>query len=117
MILNDQTAIPEYMIDFAPYNKDDVMWCNITGHSMEPEISNGDLIAIKEVHDWDKFITMNETYAIVTKNDLRTVKKVRKGSDKNHLLLVPVNKEYDDQEISKEMVLRVFSVLGCMKRI
>ncbi len=116
LILNNQSINPDYNIDFQPYNKDGVMWCNLTGHSMEPEISNGDMMAIKEVKDWDKYLTMNETYAIVTKNDLRTVKKVRKGSDKNHLTLVPVNKEYDEQEIAKEMILRVFLVLGCMKR-
>ncbi len=116
LVLNDQTVNPEYYIDFQPYNKDGVMWCNITGHSMEPEISNGDVIAIKEVVEWDKYINMGETYAIVTKNDLRTIKKIRKGSDNKHWLLVPVNKEYDSQEIAKEMISRVFTVLGCMKR-
>ena len=35
LIINDQTIIPEYNIDFAPYNQDGVFWCNITGHSME----------------------------------------------------------------------------------
>ncbi len=116
LVLNDQTVNPEYYIDFQPYNKDGVMWCNITGHNMEPEISNGDVIAIKEVVEWDKYINMGETYAIVTKNDLRTVKKIRKGSDNKHWLLVPVNEKYDSQEIAKEMISRVFMVLGCMKR-
>lgn len=116
LILNNQTVNPEYNIDFAPYNKDGVLWCNITGHSMSPEISSGDMMAIREVSDWGKFLTMNETYAIVTRNDLRTVKKLRKGSDNDHFLLVPVNKEYDEQEIAKEMILKVYSVLGCMKR-
>lgn len=117
LVLNDQTINPEYYIDFQPYNKDGVMWCNITGHSMEPEISSGDMIAIKEVPDWDKYINMGETYAIVTKNDLRTVKRVNKGSDADHWLLVPVNEKYDSQEIAKEMISRVFIVIGCMKRL
>lgn len=116
LVLNDQTINPEYNIDFSPYNKEGVLWCNITGHSMSPEISSGDMMAIREVSDWDKFLTMNETYAIVTRNDLRTVKKIRKGSDNGHFLLVPVNKEYDEQEIAMEMILKVYSVLGCMKR-
>ncbi|MEG1838959.1 MAG: S24 family peptidase [Bacteroidaceae bacterium] len=117
LVLNDQTINPDYNIDFAPYNKKGVIWCNITGHSMEPEISSGDIIAIREVEEWDKFMSMNETYAIVTKNNLRTVKKIRKGSDDSHLTLVPVNKECDAQEIAIEMILKVYSVLGCMKRL
>lgn len=116
LVLNDQTINPEYNIDFSPYNKEGVLWCNITGHSMSPEISSGDMMAIREVLDWDKFLTMNETYAIVTRNDLRTVKKIRKGCDSDHFLLVPVNKEYDEQEIAIGMILKVYSVLGCMKR-
>lgn len=118
LVLDDQTIKPEYNIDFKPFNKSGVMWCNITGHSMEPKISHGDIIAIKEVVNWQEFLNMGETYAIVTTNNLRTVKVIRKGSDENKYRLVPINiKEYDEQEISKNMVMRVFEVLGCMKKI
>ena len=65
LVLNDQTRNPDYYINFAPYNKEGVIWCNITGHSMEPELNNGDFIAMKEMHspiqylpaDRDKFIS------------------------------------------------------------
>ena len=117
MVFNDQTTNPEYNIDFAPYNRDGVVWCNITGHSMEPKISHGDIIALKEVVDWQSYLTMGEIYAIVTNNDLRTVKVIRKGSDKDVFRLVPINTaEFDEQEISKNMIIRIFEVLGCMKR-
>lgn len=118
LIFNDQTINPDYNIDFAPYNKDGVMWCNITGHSMEPMINNGDIIAIREVFDWQTYIPFGEVYAIVTKNDMRTVKVVRKGCDNNHINLIPINtEEYDAQEIEKSNIARIFSVLGCMKKM
>lgn len=117
LILNDQTINPDYNIDFAPYNKDGVMWCNITGHSMEPEINSGDILAIREVPEWDQFIVLDDVYAIVTKNELRTVKRVKKGSSDDKYLLVPTNPDYSTQEIGKEMIYKVFSVLGCMKRL
>lgn len=117
-LTNDQTTTPEYNIDFAPYNRADVVWCNITGDSMEPRISSGDIIAIRPIHDWGVFLEYGKIYAIVTTNDIRTVKKVRKGSDKDHLLLVPENMEkYDEQEIQKSMIRHVFEVLGCMKKL
>ena len=37
VIPNDQIIQPDYYIDFTPYHKDGVVWCNVTGHSMEPE--------------------------------------------------------------------------------
>lgn len=118
LIINDQTILPEYNIDFAPYNQDGVFWCNITGHSMEPKVSHGDIIAIKEVSDWQSYLTMGEIYAIVTTNELRTVKIIRKGASDDVFRLIPINiADFDEQEISKSMILRVFEVLGCMKRI
>lgn len=36
LVINDQTTIPEYLIDFPKYNEA-TCWCNVTGHSMEPE--------------------------------------------------------------------------------
>ena len=48
LTFNDQTINPEYNIDFKPFNKQGVSWVNITGHSMEPRINHGDIIAIKE---------------------------------------------------------------------
>ena len=118
LIFNDQTTTPTYLIDFKKYNDADC-WCNITGHSMEPEITHGDIIALKEVQDWDKFLPLGEVYAIVTNNDLRTVKRIGAGSQKGFFNLVPTNKspEYGVQEIPINMIVKVFRVLGCMKRL
>lgn len=116
LVFNDQTVNPEYYIDCKPYNREGVLWCNITGHSMEPEIHHGDMIALREIKDWKDFIVYGEIYAIVTKNDLRTVKTIRRGSSEDKYLLVPVNTDYDEQEIKKEDVSRVFEVLGSIKR-
>lgn len=109
--INDQTVNPQYMIDFSPYNKADC-WCNASGDSMIPTISNGDLIAIKEVRD-PKCLINDEIYAIVLTNDLRTIKRVRDNGDT--ITLIPDNKEYSEQTISKDLILKVYKVMGSMK--
>lgn len=118
IILNDQTINPEYLINFKKYDDADC-WCNISGHSMEPLISNGDIIAIKQLNDWREFLLYGEVYGIVTK-DMRTVKVVTK-SDKgdDYIHLVPVNKseEYQPQDLPKKLITHVFRVLGCMKKL
>lgn len=116
IVENDQTINPEYLIDFKPYAKA-TCWCNISGHSMEPEINNGDIIALRRIDDFS-FLPMGEIYAIVTKNDMRTVKRIGPSANPDNYTLIPTNKspEYGIQELPKNMILAVFEVMGCMKR-
>ena len=117
LVLNDQSVTPEYLIDFQQYNEADC-WCNVTGHSMEPEISNGDIIALKKIDDI-RFIPYGEIYAIVTTNDMRTIKRIGPSDDPSMYRLIPINQspEYGEQDIPKDMVQIVFQVLGCVKKL
>lgn len=118
VIINDQTTVPSYLIDFKKYDDADC-WCNITGHSMEPLISHGDIIAIKEMKEWREFILFGELYGIIT-NDMRTVKIVTRSTLGNEFLqLVPANKseEYQPQDIPVKLITHVFKILGCMKKL
>lgn len=117
VVLNDQTVNPEYYIDFKLYNNAEV-WCNVTGHSMEPEISHGDIIALKELHDWKTYIPSGEIYAIVT-TEHRTVKRISPAKEKGFITLIPSNPDpkYCAQDIPLSIVLKIYKVLGCMKRL
>lgn len=53
----------------------------------------------------------------MTINDLRTVKIIRKGSDNEHFTLHAINEEYEDQEIKKSAITKVFKVLGSLKAL
>ena len=116
LVYNDRSINPEYLIDFAPYNKA-TCWCNITGHSMEPEISSGDIIALKEIND-PSFLPFGEIYAIVAINGQRTVKRIGPASTPDCYALIPSNKspEYGVQEIPKNYIYKIYQVLGCVKK-
>lgn len=117
LVLNDTTTKPQYLINFRKYNDADC-WCNVTGHSMEPEIHSGDIIALKEVSNWNEFLLFGEVYGIIT-DDFRTIKRVT-GSDRDGFLrLIPTNRseEFQPQDIPKSMITRVYKVLGCMKKL
>ena len=117
IVLNDQTINPEYLIDFQKYNEA-TCWCNVSGHSMEPEINNGDIIALKKIEDFS-FLPLGEVYAIVTTNGMRTIKRLGPSRNPECYTLVPTNKspEYGIQELPKDMIEHIFQVLGCMKRL
>ena len=115
-VFNNQITTPAYNIDYPPCNREGVVWCNLSGHSMEPKICHNDKIALRELYDWESCMLMGKIYAIVTTSDLRTVKIVRKGSSDDVLRLVPVNTlEYDEQEIPKNTIIRVFELLGSIE--
>lgn len=115
MMLNDQTAVPAGYINFPQYNRAD-SWANISGHSMEPLISHGDIIALRKIEDWQTFILYGEIYGIMTE-EYRTVKRIRKSDNPDNLLLEPINKGYDSTEIPKAVITGVWQVLGCAKRL
>lgn len=116
MMANDQTVIPSGWISIEKFVNATCL-CNITGHSMEPEISHGDIIVLRKIEDWS-FLPLGEIYAIVTRNDMRTVKRIGVGSRKDTYKLIPSNKspEYSPQEIHKKDILQLYKVLGCLKR-
>lgn len=115
IMVNDQTVNPDYYIDFEPYNKPGVVWCNITGHSMEPAITHGDVIAMQEVKSWREFILLDEVYGLVTE-EFRTVKRVSKSDRDGYYTLIPVNTNYKPQEIPASIIQRMYKVLGSVKR-
>lgn len=49
------------------------LWCNASGHSMEPEINNGDIIALQRIDDFS-FLPYGDVYGFVTTNGMRTIK-------------------------------------------
>lgn len=114
LVLNDNTYLPAGYINLPQYKKAD-SWANITGHSMEPLISNGDIIALRKIEDWRTYILYGEVYGIMTE-EWRTVKRVRKAANPDYLILEPINKEYDEQEIPKSIIRGVWQVLGCVKK-
>lgn len=111
LLENDTTTNPDYMIDFAPYNKC-TCWCNARGNSMYPTISSGDIVALKKIEDFHLLLT-GEVYGIVTVNGLRTIKRIKDNGDT--LTLIPDNKEYTEQTIDKQDILHVFQVMGSVR--
>ena len=117
VIVNDQTRNPDFYINYPPYNQEGVVWCNLTGHSMEPEISNGDIIALREVTTPIQYLPAGEIYGIVTE-EYRTVKRVRLSQKEGFVRLIPSNKseEFCEQEIPIRMILKVYAVLGSIRK-
>ncbi len=104
---------PEYLIRMPGYESA-TMWCNASGHSMEPEISNGDIIALKRVEDFS-FLPFGDVYGFITRNGMRTIKRLGRSSRDGYYRLIPTNKDYDEQDIPIAQIALVYRVMGAMK--
>ena len=111
-ILNNQTTVPTCNIIVPGFEKATV-WCNVTGHSMEPKINHGDIVALRQCTVQD--IQYGEIYAVVL-DTIRTIKILRRGSTPDVLRYVPVNPAFDDQEFPISRILHVFEVLGSIAK-
>ena len=112
-IYNDQTINPTCNVVIPGFKRASV-WCNVTGHSMEPKINHGDIIALRECTIQD--IQFGEIYAVVL-DSIRTIKIIRRGSSPDTLLYVPINQpDYQEQEFPIDRIIRIFEVIGSISK-
>lgn len=104
---------PDFLIRMPGYEKA-TLWCNASGHSMEPEINNGDIIALQRIEDFS-FLPFGDVYGFITTNGMRTIKRLGRSDKDGYYRLIPTNKEYDEQDIPVNKIALVYRVMGTMK--
>ena len=111
-VYNSQVSVPDRNIIVPGFDRAK-LWCNVTGHSMEPKINHGDIIALRQCTLDD--IQYGEIYAVVL-DTIRTIKILRKGSSKNSLRYVPINPNFDEQEFAVKRIINIFEVIGSISK-
>lgn len=111
-VYNSQVSVPDRNIIVPGFDRAK-LWCNVTGHSMEPKITHGDIIALRPCTLDD--IQYGEIYAVVL-DTIRTIKILRKGSSKNSLRYVPINPNFDEQEFAVKRIINIFEVIGSISK-
>ncbi len=112
-IFNSQVSVPVDSIIIQGFERAD-LWCNVTGHSMEPKISHGDIIALRQCTVDD--VQYGEIYAVVL-DTIRTIKILRRSADPDKLRFIPINtRDYDEHEYPKSRIIRIFEVIGSVSK-
>ncbi|UYW01761.1 S24 family peptidase [Flavobacterium agricola] len=78
------------------------------GHSMYPEISNGDRVAYKFIKDWS-FFNYGMKYLIITKEQ-RMVKYLKKHPKEGYVLLESRNKDYEPIDMPIDSIVAILQV-------
>lgn len=109
---------PEFYVSFRPFN-DCNAYLPIYGDSMYPKFASGEIIAIKEVANYD-VIQWGEAYLVVTDeraNGMATVKLLFEHAEEGMLVLRASNPNYQgDTVIHKEYIRKLFIVKGKITR-
>lgn len=86
----------------------------VKGSSMYPKYSSGDIVACRRVSLSDLFFQWNKVYVIDT-NQGPLIKRVKPGSDKEHISLVSENPNYDPFELPLNAIYAVALVIGVLR--
>ena len=86
----------------------------VKGNSMMPTYISGDIVACQRVHMSGLFFQWNKPYVLDTAQGA-IIKRIKPGSDKQHVLIVSDNKEYDPFELPYEDIYAVALVIGIIR--
>lgn len=87
---------------------------SVKGNSMNPTYNSGDIVACQRVPMSGLFFQWNKPYVLDTAQGA-IIKRIKPGSDKQHILIVSDNKEYDPFELSYEDIYNVALVIGVIR--
>lgn len=108
---------PSFYITSPDFTKAEFA-CNLIGNSISNRIPSGAVIGLREIFDWQTYFPTNELYGVLTKNDLRTVKIVKRSKKEGYLELIPDPKqihnqtEYEMEEIPINFITKFFQVVA-----
>ena len=86
----------------------------VKGNSMFPTYVSGDIVACQRVSMTDIFFQWNKTYVLDT-NQGALIKRIKPGHDKQHILIVSDNTDYDPFELSYSDIHAVAMVIGIIR--
>ena len=86
----------------------------VAGSSMYPKYNSGDVVACTILRE-SRFIQWNKVHLIGTVEQGILIKRVKKGQDDQHLLLISDNKDYDPFVINIDEVTGMALVVGVIR--
>jgi SOS-response transcriptional repressor LexA len=87
---------------------------NVYGDSMYPKYCSGEIIGIKEVEI--QYVNYGYAYVVILKDEQVLLKFIKKGSDKEHIILESENKFYEPKEYNLNQIKKVFIIKGVITK-
>ncbi|WP_417350298.1 S24 family peptidase [Flavobacterium alkalisoli] len=88
----------------------------VSGNSMQPKYNSGDVVACKKLNINDVFFQWGKVYVLDTDQGA-LLKRIRKGKDDDHILVVSDNPEYDPFDLHKSKLNAIAIVTGVIRLV
>lgn len=110
------TQVLEHECDryVVPVFKDAEFLIQVKGSSMIPKYNSGDIVACRKLPLDGLFFQWNKVYVLDTIQGA-LIKRVKAGSDANHLLIVSDNERYEPFELHISQIRSVAIVIGVIR--
>jgi len=109
-LIRKENIISKYVI---PDFKDIDFMINVTGSSMYPKYSSGDIIACRELKE-SRFIQWGKVYVIATREQGILVKRLEE-EDNESILVRSDNQQYKPFKVPKEEIMGIALVVGVIR--
>lgn len=86
----------------------------VKGSSMQPKYNSGDLVACKKLETACVFFQWNNVYVLATVQGA-LIKRIKKGKDDDHVLIISDNPAYDPFELNKSEIKAIAIVCGVIR--
>jgi len=109
--------LPSFYITSPDFEKAEFA-CNLIGQSISRRIPHRAVIGLRQINDWELYFPTNEVYAVLMKNELRTVKIVKRSEKEGFLILIPdplpeYNQTvYEPEEVPISFVSKMFQIVA-----
>lgn len=87
---------------------------NVYGDSMYPKFCSGEIIGVKEVEL--QYINYGFAYVVVLNDGQVLLKFIKKGTDKEHIILESENTFYEPKEYHLSQISKVFIIKGVITK-
>lgn len=86
----------------------------VKGYSMYPRYNSGDIVACRKLTLNNIFFQWNKVYVLDTVQGA-LIKRIRKGKDDSHVLLVSDNNDFEPFELKKSEINAIAIVMGVIR--
>jgi len=115
----DNITQNNYILGYIPFveaREEDVA-VTITNDDMSPTYPAGSIIRIRKIELWREVLNYGDVHILELIDNRKLIKEVKKGSDREHFLLVSHNKTYDSYEIAIKYIRSIWLVLAKYQKV
>jgi phage repressor protein C with HTH and peptisase S24 domain len=99
---------------YIPNFRDINFMIYVTGSSMYPKYSSGDIVACRILRE-SRFIQWGKVYVVATREQGLLVKRLKQSKTENCVGAIPDNKSYDEFDIPNDEILGIALVVGVIR--